>query len=166
MADRDADGKVVELDFTAYGEDGDKAYGTVAIAIGDVGGTGVAAEGGDIRYYTDYSGRVQINANDIARFFEESYPGYTLQYVTFKDAPTYGSLYYNYYGTSSYGSSSSLRITDDNCDDIDFYFSPSSSQHALSELTYIPSGVNYCAQIPFTAYGPAAALCPAPSSSA
>ena len=55
-----------------------------------------AAEGGDIRYYTDYSGRVQINANDIARFFEESYPGYTLQYVTFKDAPTYGSLYYNY----------------------------------------------------------------------
>ena len=153
MADRDADGKVVELDFTAYGEDGDKAYGTVAIAIGDVGGTSVAAEGGDIRYYTDYSGRVQINANDIARFFEESYPGYTLQYVTFKDAPTYGSLYYNYYGTSSYGSSSSLRITDDNCDDIDFYFSPSSSQHALSELTYIPSGVNYCAQIPFTAYG-------------
>ena len=153
VADRDADGKVVELDFTAYGEDGDKAYGTVAIAIGDVGGTGVAAEGGDIRYYTDYSGRVQINANDIARFFEESYPGYTLQYVTFKDAPTYGSLYYNYYGTSSYGSSSSLRITDDNCDDIDFYFSPSSSQHALSELTYIPSGVNYCAQIPFTAYG-------------
>ena len=153
VADRDADGKVVELDFTAYGEDGDKAYGTVSIAIGDVGGTGVAAEGGDIRYYTDYSGRVQINANDIARFFEESYPGYTLQYVTFKDAPTYGSLYYNYYGTSSYGSSSSLRITDDNCDDIDFYFSPSSSQHALSELTYIPSGVNYCAQIPFTAYG-------------
>ena len=153
VADRDADGKVVELDFTAYGEDGDKAYGTVAIAIGDVGGTSVAAEGGDIRYYTDYSGRVQINANDIARFFEESYPGYTLQYVTFKDAPTYGSLYYNYYGTSSYGSSSSLRITDDNCDDIDFYFSPSSSQHALSELTYIPSGVNYCAQIPFTAYG-------------
>ena len=50
----------------------------MAIAIGDVGG--VTAEGGDIRYYTDYSGRVQINANDIARFFEESYPRYTLQY--------------------------------------------------------------------------------------
>ena len=109
---------------------------------------------------------MQINANDIARFFEESYPGYTLQYVTFKDAPTYGSLYYNYYGTSSYGSSSSLRITDDNCDDIDFYFSPSSSQHALSELTYIPSGVNYCAQIPSPLTAPAAVLCPAPSSSA
>ena len=98
----------------------------------------------------------------LAQNNEESYPGYTLQYVTFKDAPTYGSLYYNYYGTSSYGSSSSLRITDDNCDDIDFYFSPSSSQHALSELTYIPSGVNYCAQLT----APAAVLCPAPSSSA
>lgn len=146
----DADGEVVYLDFTAYGRD-DDAKGTVAIAIGDVGG--VTAEGGDIRYYTDYSGRVQINANDIARFFEESYPGYTLQYVTLKGAPDYGSLYYNYYGTSEYGTSYSMRITADNCDDMDFYFSPSSSQYALSELTYVPSGVNYCAQIPFTAYG-------------
>ena len=74
---------MVYLDFTAYGRD-DDAKGTVAIAIGDVGG--VTAEGGDIRYYTDYSGRVQINANDIARFFEESYPGYTLQYVTLEGA--------------------------------------------------------------------------------
>ena len=146
----DADGEVVYLDFTAYGRDGD-AKGTVAIAIGDVGG--VTAEGGDIRYYTDYSGRVQINANDIARFFEESYPGYTLQYVTLKGAPDYGSLYYNYYGTSEYGTSYSMRITADNCDDMDLYFSPSSSQYALSELTYVPSGVNYCARIPFTAYG-------------
>ena len=146
----DADGEVVYLDFTAYGRD-DDAKGTVAIAIGDVGG--VTAEGGDIRYYTDYSGRVQINANDIARFFEESYPGYTLQYVTLKGAPDYGSLYYNYYGTSEYGTSYSMRITADNCNDMDLYFSPSSSQYALSELTYVPSGVNYCAQIPFTAYG-------------
>ena len=147
--DRNAKDEDLFFDFTMRGEDGDTVKGTLCISIGG----GVTAQGGDIRYTTTYSGRVQINANDIARFFEESYPGYTLQYVTFKDAPTYGSLYYNYYGTSSYGSSSSLRITDDNCDDIDFYFSPSSSQHALSELTYIPSGVNYCAQIPFTAYG-------------
>ena len=146
----DADGEVVYLDFTAYGRD-DDAKGTVAIVIGDV--NGVSAKGGDIRYYTDYSGRVQINANDIARFFEESYPGYTLQYVTLDGAPDYGSLYYNYYGTSKYGSSYSQRITEDNCDDLDFYFSPTTSQYALSELTYVPSGVNYCARIPFTAYG-------------
>ena len=150
-AEDDADGEVVTLDFTIYGEDDDEVDGTVAFAIGDVGG--VTDEGGDIRYYTDYSGRVQINANDIARFFEESYPGYTLQYVTLKGAPDYGSLYYNYYGTSEYGTSYSMRITADNCDDMDLYFSPSSSQYALSELTYVPSGVNYCARIPFTAYG-------------
>ena len=146
----DADGEVVYLDFTAYSRN-DSAKGTVAIAIGDVGG--VTAQGGDIRYYTDYSGRVQINANDIARFFADSYPGYTLQYVTLKGAPAYGSLYYNYYGTSKYGASYSMRITADNCGDMDLYFSPSSSQYALSELTYVPSGVNYCARIPFTAYG-------------
>ena len=154
VADRDADGKGVELDFTAYGEDGDKAYGTVAIAIGDVGGTGVAAEGGDIRYYTDYSGRVQINANDIARFFEESYPGYTLQYVTFKDAPTYGSLYYNYYGTSQFGATSRTQLTASSVSGKVFSYSPSAkTEYALSELTYIPSGTNYCTAIGFTAYG-------------
>ena len=153
VADRDADGEVVTLEFTAYGEDGDDAKGTVAIAIGDVGTT-AAVEGGDIRYYTDYSGRVQINANDIARFYQESYPGYSLQYVTLDGVPDYGSLYYNYYGTSSYGSSAySLRMTEALCDELTFYFSPTSSQYALSELTYVPSGVNYCARIPFTAYG-------------
>lgn len=151
VADRQADGEVVTLDFTIYGEDDDEVTGTVAIAIGDV--SGASTEGGDIRYYTNYSGKVQINANDIARFFNESYPGYTLQYVSFTGAPSAGSLYYNYYGTSGSSLSYSLRITEDNCDDLDFYFSPSSSQYSLSELTYVPSGVNYCAAIPFIAYG-------------
>ena len=147
--DRNAKDEDLFFDFTMRGEDGDTVKGTLCISIGG----GVTAQGGDIRYTTTYSGRVQINANDIARFFEESYPGYTLQYVTLKGAPDYGSLYYNYYGTSEYGTSYSMRITADNCDDMDLYFSPSSSQYALSELTYVPSGVNYCAQIPFTAYG-------------
>ena len=147
--DRNAKDEDLFFDFTMRGGDGDTVKGTLCISIGG----GVTAQGGDIRYTTTYSGRVQINANDIARFFEESYPGYTLQYVTLKGAPDYGSLYYNYYGTSEYGTSYSMRITADNCDDMDLYFSPSSSQYALSELTYVPSGVNYCAQIPFTAYG-------------
>ena len=151
VADSDADGKVVYLDFTAHGEDGDRANGTVAIAIGDV--DGVTAQGGDIRYNTTYSGRVQISANDIAQFFEESYPGYTVQYMVLEGLPAYGSLYYNYYGTSDYGTSSSMRMTEALCEEIDFYFNPSSSQYAMTELTYVPSGVNYCAQIPFTAYG-------------
>lgn len=151
VADSDADGEVVYLDFTARGEDGDRANGTVAISIGDVGG--VTAQGGDICYNTTYSGRVQISANDIARFFEESYPGYTVQYMVLEGLPAYGSLYYNYYGTSDYGTSGSMLMTQALCKEIDFYFNPSSSQYAMTELTYVPNGINYCAQIPFTAYG-------------
>ena len=153
------------FDITMHGVYGEKVYATLAIEIGDAG-SGAAAEGGDIRYYGSYSGRVQINANDIARFFQESYPGYTLQYVTIDDVPEAGTLYYNYYGTSQYGTSYNLRMTEALCDELDFYFSPSSSQYALSELTYVPSGVNYCARIPFTAHGSGSRSCPAPSSSA
>lgn len=149
--DRNAEDEDLFFDFTMYGEDGDKVKGTLCISIG--GGSTAAARGGDIRYSTTYSGRVQINANDIARFFEESYPGYTVQYMVLKGLPSYGSLYYNYYGTSKCGTSSSMRMTEALCDEIDFYFNPSSSQYAMTELTYVPSGVNYCAQIPFTAYG-------------
>ena len=147
--DRNAKDEDLFFDFTMRGEDGDTVKGTLCISIGG----GVTAQGGDIRYTTTYSGRVQINANDIARFFEESYPGYTVQYMVLKGLPSYGSLYYNYYGTSKYGTSSSMRMTEALCDEIDFYFNPSSSQYAMTELTYVPSGVNYCAQIPFTAYG-------------
>ena len=147
--DRNAKDGDLFFDFTMRGEDGDTVKGTLCISIGG----GVTAQGGDIRYTTTYSGRVQINANDIARFFEESYPGYTVQYMVLKGLPSYGSLYYNYYGTSKYGTSSSMRMTEALCDEIDFYFNPSSSQYAMTELTYVPSGVNYCAQIPFTAYG-------------
>ena len=73
--------------------------------------------------------------------------------MTLKDVPSTGSLYYNYYGVSKYGASK-LKLTSSNCDNYNLYFSPSStSQYALTELTYLPSGTNYCAQIPFTAYG-------------
>ena len=147
--DRDAKDEDLFFDFTMRGEDGDTVKGTLCISIGG----GVTAQGGDIRYSTTYSGRVQINANDIAQFFEESYPGYTVQYMVLEGLPAYGSLYYNYYGTSDYGTSSSMRMTEALCEEIDFYFNPSSSQYAMTELTYVPSGVNYCAQIPFTAYG-------------
>lgn len=147
--DRNAKDEDLFFDFTMRGEDGDTVKGILCISIGG----GVTAQGGDIRYNTTYSGRVQISANDIAQFFEESYPGYTVQYMVLEGLPAYGSLYYNYYGTSDYGTSSSMRMTEALCEEIDFYFNPSSSQYAMTELTYVPSGVNYCAQIPFTAYG-------------
>lgn len=167
VADRDADGKVVELDFTAYGEDGDKAYGTVAIAIGDVGGTGVAAEGGDIRYYTDYSGRVQINANDIARFFEESYPGYTLQYVTFKDAPILRQpvlqLLRYQQATAAPAACASPTTTRRHRFLLQSLQQPARPQRA--DHTY-PAASTTAPRSPSPLTAPAAVLCPAPSSSA
>lgn len=46
-----------------------------------------------------------------------------------------------------------MQFTVGNCDDENLYFSPSGSKYSLHSLTYIPSGSNYCASIPFTAYG-------------
>ena len=111
-----------------------------------------AVNRGDIRYYTTGSTNVQINPNDIARFLNKAYSGSTLQSVKLGGVPETGTLCYNYYGVSSYGTTG-LRMTSSNCDDQLLYFSPTgTSQYALSELTYVPSGTNYCVTIPFTAY--------------
>ena len=143
--------KAVTLHFTAYYSDSRHVEGTLVINPSGTSKTGGSQ--GDIRYYAAYTTNVQINANDIARFFSKKYPTSTLQYVTLKDVPSTGSLYYNYYGVSKYGASK-LKLTSSNCGNYNLYFSPSStSQYALTELTYLPSGTNYCAQIPFTAYG-------------
>ena len=143
--------KAVKLHFTAYYSSSRHVEGTLVINPSGTSKTGGSQ--GDIRYYAAYTTNVQINANDIARFFSKKYPTSTLQYVTLKDVPSTGSLYYNYYGVSKYGASK-LKLTSSNCGNYNLYFSPSStSQYALTELTYLPSGTNYCAQIPFTAYG-------------
>ena len=74
--------------------------------------------------------------------------------MTLGGVPAAGSLYYNYYNASSYGTTSRTQITSANYACQSFYLSPSStSQYALTELTYVPSGTSYCASIPFTAYG-------------
>lgn len=143
--------KAITLRFTAYYSDSRSVEGKLVINPAETTTSGSSQ--GDIRYYATYNTNVQINANDIARLFHKKNPSSTLQYVTLKGVPSTGSLYYNYYGVSKYGASK-LKLTSSNCDDQALYFSPSStSQYALTELTYLPSGTNYCAQIPFTAYG-------------
>ena len=143
--------KAITLRFTAYYSDSRSVEGKLVINPAETTTSGSSQ--GDIRYYATYNTNVQINANDIARLFHKKNPSSTLQYVTLKGVPSTGSLYYNYYGVSRYGASK-LKLTSSNCDDQALYFSPSStSQYALTELTYLPSGTNYCAQIPFTAYG-------------
>lgn len=137
----------VKINFTAYESGTKKAEGTLVI---DPNGASYVS---NIRYTTTTGTKVQINANDIARFFNKTYPYYDLQYVTFTGVPDVGSLYYNYYGVSKYGSTTAMQLTKNNCSSKLFYFSPATTaNYALSELTYVPSGANYCTTIPFTAY--------------
>ena len=144
----------IALDFTAYGERDDE-YVEGVLVIKSSGSAAVTSSyTGSIRYATTTGTNVQINANDIARYFRQSYPTYNLQYVTLSGVPAVGSLYYNYYNASSYGTTSRAQITSSNYAGQTFYLSPSStSQYALTELTYVPSGTSYCAGIPFVAYG-------------
>ena len=142
----------VKLTFRAYYSSSKYVDGTLVFTAGKSSASTTVS--GDIRYAATYGSNLQINANDIARYFSNSYPGYTLQYVTLGGVPSTGSLYYNYYGASQYGTSTSLRLTSSNYNSQVLYFSPvSTAQYALTELTYVPSGNNYCVTIPFTAYG-------------
>lgn len=141
----------VTLRFTAYGANGREVEGTAEIIPAAAASSSNYV--GSVRYAVTTGTNVQISANDLARFYAAAYPSGTLQYVTLGDVPAVGTLYYNYYGASSYGSSAREQITAANRSR-NFYLSPASAgEYALSELTYVPSGSNYCAGIPFTAYG-------------
>jgi len=143
-------GKVV-LRFTACGTNGREEEGTLVIIPATVSASSNYV--GSVRYAVTTGTNVQINANDLARFYKTVYPSGTLQYVTLGGVPSAGALYYNYYSASRYGTSAREQITAANLSR-NFYLSPASpSEYALTELTYVPSGSNYCASIPFTAYG-------------
>ena len=147
----------VKLSFTVYGGSGSKtnqsASGTLVISTGANSST-VSRYSGNIRYSTTPGTALQINPNDLARFYSKNVPGTALRYVVLTGIPSTGSLYYNYYGTSQYGVSSRMQLTSSSASGKVFSFSPSStSEYALSELTYIPSGSNYCTAVSFAAYG-------------
>ena len=153
MADKSFSGSV-ELSFTAYGGTGTRTNqnvtGTLVIATGT--SAGVSRYVGNIRYNTTPSTALQINANDIARLFRKYTSGEALQYLTLTSVPATGSLYYNYYNTSKYGSAQ-MPLTASTAGNVVFSYSPASaSEYDLSELTYIPSGSNYCTSLGFTGY--------------
>ena len=141
----------VTLTFTACGTNGREVEGTLVILPATVSAT--SGYVGSVRYAVTTGTNVQISADDLARFYKAAYPSGSLQYVTLNDVPTAGTLYYNYYSASRYGTSAREQVTAANRSR-NFYLSPASpSEYALTELTYVPSGSNYCASIPFTAYG-------------
>ena len=155
VADKSFSGSIT-LSFTLYGGTGSRTNqsttGTLVITSGN-SGSSRSYYVGNIRYSVTPGTALQINPNDIARYFKKCSGG-NLMYVTLTSLPTVGSLYYNYYGTSQYGASSRTQMTAASAAGRMFAYSPSAkTEYALSELTYIPSGTNYCTAIGFTAYG-------------
>ena len=153
VADRTFSGSV-ELNFTVYGGTGTRtnqnATGTLVITTGTSAGTSRYV--GNIRYNTTPNTALQINANDIARLFRKYTSGGSLQYLTLTSVPATGSLYYNYYNASKYGATRT-QLTASMAGSMIFSYSPASaSEYDLSELTYIPSGSNYCTALTFTGY--------------
>ena len=141
----------VTLRFTAYGVNGRSVEGVAVVTPATAASSSNLL--GSVRYSVVSGTNVQINANDLARYYKSAYPAGALQYVVLGDVPATGALYYNYYGASSYGSSVREQITAANRSR-NLYMSPASAaEYALTELTYVPTGSNYCASIPFTAYG-------------
>ena len=155
VADKSFSGSIT-LSFTLYGGTGSRTNqsttGTLVITSGNSSSIR-SYYVGNIRYSVTPGTALQINPNDITRYFKKCSGG-DLTYVTLISLPATGSLYYNYYGTSQYGASIRTQITVSNAAGRMFAYSPSAkTEYALSELTYIPSGTNYCTAIGFTAYG-------------
>ena len=153
VADRAFSGSIT-LSFTLYGGKNSKCdqstTGTLVITTGTSAVTSRYV--GNIRYNTTPNTALQINANDIARLFRKYTSGGSLQYLTLTSVPATGSLYYNYYNASKYGATRT-QLTASMAGSMIFSYSPASaSEYDLSELTYIPSGSNYCTALTFTGY--------------
>ena len=153
VADRTFSGSIT-LSFTLYGGKNSKCdqstTGTLVITTGTSAVTSRYV--GNIRYNTTPNTALQINANDIARLFRKYTSGGSLQYLTLTSVPATGSLYYNYYNASKYGATRT-QLTASMAGSMIFSYSPASAaEYDLSELTYIPSGSNYCTALTFTGY--------------
>ena len=153
VADRTFSDSIM-LSFTLYGGKNSKCdqstTGTLVITTGTSAVTSRYV--GNIRYNTTPNTALQINANDIARLFRKYTSGGSLQYLTLTSVPATGSLYYNYYNASKYGATRT-QLTASMVGSMIFSYSPASaSEYDLSELTYIPSGSNYCTALTFTGY--------------
>lgn len=153
VADKSFTSGSITLSFTLYGGSGSRTNqsttGTLVITSGST--TNIPYYMGNIRYSTTPGTPLQINANDIARYFTRSCSS-NLQYVVLTGVPATGSLYYNYYGTSQFGTTARTQLTVSNVGSRRFTYSPSTqSDYALSELTYVPNGTNYCTGLNFTA---------------
>ncbi len=148
--------KSISLAFRAWSSGTRYVDGTLVLKPGSGSnpGTVPGVTGGIVSYSTTYNSNLQLNPNDFSRFLKQSYPTAALQYVKLGGVPSTGTLYYNYYNTSSYGARQTA-LNAASVSTLMFYFSPTTAgQYSLSELTFHPNNkANYCETIPFTAYG-------------
>jgi len=101
---KNTDGEIVVLEFTAYGTNNKKAYGTLVLEIGDVSGSGssdtTAAAEGDITYYVDSEEELIFDAEDFYDFYDTEASSGQLSYVRFISSKNLksanGTLYYRY----------------------------------------------------------------------
>ena len=150
VADKSFTSGSITLNFTLYGGTGSKTNqsttGTLVITTGSGSSGSLSFYAGNIRLSTTAGSALQINPNDIARYFKKVSGG-RLMYVTLTSLPTTGTLYYNYYGTSKYGvSASATQLTTSNICRQDLLLQPLPPLRSMRspKLTYIPSGANYC----------------------
>ena len=96
-ADKDADGKVVTLDFTLYGKTKSQTVdGTLVIKIGDVKET---PKKSDISYTAQPENETKFDPEDFNNFYQKEYSGDVL-YIRFTGSDNLktstGKLYYRY----------------------------------------------------------------------
>ena len=134
VADEDADGAVVRLEFTAYGEEED-LDGVVEIRIGDVDEE--EAEKGDIDYTVEAGDTVELDRSDFKDYFEDEYDK-TPRWVTFDPDSSYkssnGYIYYDYDGRDE------ERLSKDDLSENKFYYNDDKyGDYDLDELTFVAS---------------------------
>ena len=123
---------------TVYGTRGTTYHCTIRISVVE----GTASSSGDIKYSARAGASVDFSASDFRNWWRDSYSRGDLDYVRFS-SPSNGSLYIDY------DRSNSKTVGSTNC-----YYSPSSSQTGINDLTFVPSSSSTrSASVRFTAYG-------------
>ena len=122
---------------TVYGTRGSVYNCTIRITV-----TSGDSTRGDIKYTAKAGASTDFSASDFRSWWRDNYSRGDLDYVRFS-SPSNGSLYIDY------DRSSSKSVGSTNC-----YYSPTSSQTGINDLTFVPSSSSTkSASVRFTAYG-------------
>lgn len=156
-SDKNTDGEVVVLDFTACGTSSSrKVDGTLVIEIGDVDSSSSSSKT-DIEYEAAPEEEVVFDEEDFNNFFQESYSNYDFKYLYFTDSKNLGT--YNGYMYYNYGRSSEVRFSSSSLENAYFYYDeddiPDDEDdcYPLEDLSFVASEYfDTAITLDFTAY--------------